>query len=189
MPANLAWTAVSRNDKPQPTCSKSVCSNASIEENPRNRFTEPLLRPACSQPTGSSSRRTGQSSSSDMRRRLHPNKAIINAYLSAYGGGAVWFWPLDLCPLLRIIVRPETVIPCNPLGWSGQGWAGAICESGVWLGVIRERHRSLPLGCLSVSIQSDMCNSTLGQFRMQCYRVLLPVRALSLRLIADSKAA
>jgi len=98
MPANLAWTAVSRNDQPQPTCSKSVCSNASIEENPRNSFTEPLLRPACSQPTGSSSRRTGQSSSSGMLRKLHPNKAIINAYLSAYGGVLSGFGPLTFAP-------------------------------------------------------------------------------------------
>ena len=91
MPANLACAAVSRYDQPQPTCSKSVCSNDSIVAKPRNRFTAPLLRPACSQPSGSSSRTTGQSSSSDMRKRLHPNRHIINTYLSAYGGvGCPW---------------------------------------------------------------------------------------------------
>ena len=84
MPANLACAAVSRYDQPQPTCSKSVCSNDSIVAKPRNRFTAPLLRPACSQPSGSSSRTTGQSSSSDTRKRLHPNRHIINTYLSDY---------------------------------------------------------------------------------------------------------
>ena len=108
MPANLACTAVSRYDQPQPTCSKSVCSNDSIVAKPRNRFTAPLLRPACSQPSGSSSRTTGQSSSSDTRKRLHPNRHIINTHLSAYGGAAAYIQPTPPQPGQR---KPALSIP------------------------------------------------------------------------------
>lgn len=50
MPANLACTAVSRSDHPQPTCFNSVRSNASHDGKPRNRLTAPLLLPTCSHP-------------------------------------------------------------------------------------------------------------------------------------------
>jgi hypothetical protein len=40
-----------------------------------------------------------------------------------------------------------------------------------------------------MAVRAEMCNPTPGQVRMQFYRVLLLVRALSSRLIADSKAA
>src|SRR5271154_3088754 len=40
-----------------------------------------------------------------------------------------------------------------------------------------------PKGVFSVSIQTDVCNPTPGQFPMQCYRVLLLVGVLASRLI------
>src|ERR1022692_1886745 len=61
--ANFARNAVSRNEKPLPTCSNKVRNSISAEENPRNLSTAPV-RPASSlQPFGNKPLSTSQSSS------------------------------------------------------------------------------------------------------------------------------
>src|ERR1700733_3280893 len=50
--ANFARTAVSRREKPLPTCSSRVRKSASPDENPRNRSTAPLRVASSCQPPG-----------------------------------------------------------------------------------------------------------------------------------------
>jgi len=122
MPANLACTAVSRRDQPQPTCSKSVRSKASTETKPRSRFTAPLSLPPCSQPDGKRPRRTAQSSSSNMHKNLMPIRSVVKCYLSAYGGWGLMAFgygrgmsPKRTLPtrLLSTSVHQRTVIICK----------------------------------------------------------------------------
>src|SRR5208282_1216473 len=84
MPANLACTAVSRSDQPQPTCSSSVRSNASNDGNPRKRVTAPQLLPNRCHSAGNRPSKICQSSRAHMRKAQIPPPDKVNPYLSAY---------------------------------------------------------------------------------------------------------
>src|ERR1035437_224330 len=87
IPANLAWTDVSRSDQPHPTCNSSVRNNASRDGKPRNRRTAPLLLPNCRHSEGNSPRRICQSSSSVMRKdylSLPKESILILALMGVY---------------------------------------------------------------------------------------------------------